>query len=1022
MFSINMRRILRCISLLIVAAGVFLLSSTALAASFKHILIINSYHRGYPFSDAELEGVDHALSLSEFAIETHTEYMDAKRYLDEPAFRLFFEVLQHKYRTLRPDVIIALDNDALNFILKSRDELFPGVPVVFAGINDFKESTLAGQTGITGVVEGADYKGTVESARSLFPQLKNIILLTDGTTTGIAHKDAARAALAPLSDVMSFEELSLSDMSMEDLLARLKTLPQDTAILLLSHFVDKTGHVFSANESETLITGASPVPVFVVTDFRVGFGAIGGKVISSSLQGENAGKYALRVLRGEPIETIGVLKEPLNIYMFDYRVMERFGVALESLPRGSVIRNNPDSLYGRLHTSLITLALVVLLLTLIIGILGVNIRRRVRAEKALRKSEAKYREVLEAAHEGILALDADFNVVFVNRRLAELLGYQPNEMVGKSVVLFIHPDEVPDHMRRVDDRKKGKGGYYERRFLRKDKSILVMQVSATPLFDDEGVFCGALTMGTDVTEQRKIEEALEHAHSLLLAALEQTPAAIIIADADSGSIKLMNRAAEDMYLESRESFFSRSPFLSGNTTWKCYHLDGSLLPHDEMPLSRALRGEPTHNVELRLLRKDGTERWVLGNSSPVLTTGGKIIAGVSVFTDVTLQRQLQSEIHRSAKLESLGILAGGIAHDFNNLLSAIAGNAALAKLIISGTQAARAERCLSEVEKAAMRARDLTQQLLTFSRGGAPMSAIVDVGPMLKEAASFALTGSRNSYEIEFSELWPAFVDPGQITQVIHNLVLNAEQSMVETGVIRISAENFEVQPGDHIPLVEGPYIRISVRDSGRGIPPDILPKIFDPFFTTKPQGSGLGLTSAYSIIKAHGGHITVASVPGQGSVFTFYIPGRPGTMASETASAAIERSSKALNILVMDDEQMIRDLLEDALKRFGHSVTLVPDGKAALDAFSIAAVNTRPFDIVILDLTVPGGMGGKEALEKLKEEHPGVVAVASSGYATDPIMGNYEDYGFAARLAKPYRLSDLKELLARLAPRDGSA
>jgi len=402
--------------------------------------------------------------------------------------------------------------------------------------------------------------------------------------------------------------------------------------------------------------------------------------------------------------------------------------------------------------------------------------------------------------------------------------------------------------------------------------------------------------------------------------------------------------------------------------------------------------------------------WLSAHLSPLRDTNGNIIGGIALVEDITERRRMEEELLKFQKLESLAILAGGIAHDFNNFLTAILGNISLVKMYADPED--KMYKRLTEAEKACIRAKDLTQQLLTFSKGGAPVKKLTPIGKLIKESASFAVSGSNARCEFSISEdLWLVEVDEGQMNQVINNLVINAQQAMPEGGVIRISAENKIVSAGDGLPVKDGRYIKIIIEDHGIGIPKEHLSKIFDPYFTTKHKGSGLGLTTAYSIIKNHDGYIGVESKLGVGTKFYIYLP------ASEKgAPAKSDMKERPVvgkgRILVMDDEDAIREVLGEALGQIGYEVEFARDGAEAVELYRRTKENNRCFDVIIMDLTIPGGMGGKEAIGKLLEVDPWVKAIVSSGYSNDPIMSEYRKYGFRGVATKPYKIEELSKIL----------
>jgi PAS domain S-box-containing protein len=421
-------------------------------------------------------------------------------------------------------------------------------------------------------------------------------------------------------------------------------------------------------------------------------------------------------------------------------------------------------------------------------------------------------------------------------------------------------------------------------------------------------------------------------------------------------------------------------------------------------------GEYRYSVEQK---KDGDIRYIESRVSGIWDKNKELVGFVLMSHDVTKEKMLEAELLKVQKLESLGILAGGIAHDFNNLLTAIMGNISLAMMQLKSGDPV-CER-LSEAEKASLRARDLTHQLLTFSKGGEPVKKLSSIAEIIKDAAGFALRGTNVTCEYLLpADLRPVEIDEGQISQAVNNLVINAVHAMPGGGAITISAENAAIRPESGLPLNEGAYVLIKIRDTGIGIPKEYLPMIFDPYFTTKKKGSGLGLAVTFSIIKNHSGHITVESEPGIGTIFGIYLPASDRELVRDVVPE--ERILKGKGrILIMDDEEIIRDVAGAILQEAGYEVFFAGDGEEAVGMYKEGRESGRGFDLVIMDLTVPGGMGGKETIQKLMEIDPQVNAIVSSGYSNDPIMADCCRYGFKGIVTKPYQAKALVEEVRRV-------
>ncbi len=392
---------------------------------------------------------------------------------------------------------------------------------------------------------------------------------------------------------------------------------------------------------------------------------------------------------------------------------------------------------------------------------------------------------------------------------------------------------------------------------------------------------------------------------------------------------------------------------------------------------------------------------------------------VFIMRDLSQQGRLEEELFKTRKLESVGMLAGGIAHDFNNILTGIITNLFMARMSSHNNE----ETCqlIADAEKAAFKATRLTKQLLTFSQNGAPVKERIVISQLIEETVGFSLSGSNVDYHLDLADnLWEVEIDKGQIDQVVNNLVLNAAQAMPDGGTVTISAENCTltgktsldiILPGTKATFREGDYVRISVADEGPGIPRKHMDKIFDPYFTTKKGSTGLGLTSAYSIIKKHGGYIKVESQQGAGASFTLYLPAVSGETIENEGEPA-DCVPDCGKVLVMDDDVIIRTVVEKLLKKSGYTVECVTNGTEALRSYEEAHKRNDPFQFVIMDLTIPGGMGGKETVVKLKELDKNAKVIVFSGYSTDPILVNFEEYGFDGVLKKPFSTEELMQLL----------
>ena len=432
--------------------------------------------------------------------------------------------------------------------------------------------------------------------------------------------------------------------------------------------------------------------------------------------------------------------------------------------------------------------------------------------------------------------------------------------------------------------------------------------------------------------------------------------------------------------------------------------------HCQTTFQQIISDPKLHYIDTVFNTKDGRQVIIEGNAICNFENG-KPIFTQCIFRDVTEKKKMIEELIKAQKLESLGVLAGGIAHDFNNLLTAILGNISLAKMYAKPQDIIT--DYLHKTEKASIRAQGLTKQLLTFSKGGAPIKKVTPLTELIKDSTSFVLRGSKVKCDYHFDQnLWAVEADEGQLSQVAQNLVINASQAMPDGGTITILATNESLALNESSSLPPGNYIKLIFQDHGTGIPPEHLSRIFDPYFSSKSTGTGLGLAISYSIIKSHGGLITVDSELGQGTTFSILLPAILNHVPQPEKQDNLH-NIVARKILIMDDDQTVREIAAAMLTFIGCSFEEAGDGIEAISRYIKAQKDSVPFDIVIMDLTIPGGMGGKEAIAALLALDPQARVVVSSGYANDPIMASYKDYGFYGVLPKPFKMDELCKVIA---------
>ncbi|HMP75580.1 MAG TPA: PAS domain S-box protein [Kiritimatiellia bacterium] len=628
------------------------------------------------------------------------------------------------------------------------------------------------------------------------------------------------------------------------------------------------------------------------------------------------------------------------------------------------------------------------------------------------EAEAKYRALTEhlPAITYRVDLEQDARTTYISPQVAETFGYAPEEWIADpGLWLSLVCEEDRDLVRETVDRHNASGEPLNLEFRMRTRDGRIRWIRNSTRFqrDNYGRICAAHGVMLDVTEQLVAVQQLRAVGERYRMIFEHSPAGLFHYDRELRITELNDRFAA--LLRRRRGDLVGAGLAEMATA--------QLLP----TLQTALEGgEGFHEGPHGFTALD-PDTWLSLRTAPLHDENGAVTGGIAIVQDLSDRRRVEEERMRTQKLESLGLLAGGLAHDFNNILTAVLGNISQAR---QPDQApGDTESALADAERAALRARDLTQQLLTFAKGGAPIKKLHDLAAVVREAAGFTVRGSasRCVYDIA-PDTWKAEIDSGQITQVIQNLVINADQAMPRGGAITLRTRNRILAPAEFDGLPGGNYVEISISDTGTGIPERLIGRIFDPYFTTKQKGSGLGLTMCYSIVQKHGGHIAAESIAGRGATFRFLLPAAPEAVWTPSPEPAeLETAPHGARVLVMDDERAILSLARRVLEKAGYAVLTAERGEDALRVHDEEQKAGRAIDLVILDITVPGGMGGRETLRHLRQRNPTLPALVSSGYAKDEVLAEFKNAGFSGMVPKPYRAADLlaavREALSQATP-----
>ena len=642
-----------------------------------------------------------------------------------------------------------------------------------------------------------------------------------------------------------------------------------------------------------------------------------------------------------------------------------------------------------------------------------DLTERMLAQETLRRSEERYRDIFENSMDLIQVLGPDGTIRYVNGAWRQTLGYDDHELESLSIFDIIHPD-CSDCEPELKSIVCGyREGTFQTSFRTKTGARIAVEGNVSSI-TEEGKFSGTRGIFRDITERKRAEAQLAAEREQLAVTLRSIGDGVITTDV-KGSVVLINKVAERLTGWKQADAF-------GKSITDVFHIEDEKTGAERFcPVERVLESRLVCELEGNavLIARDGARRLITDSVAPILDKNSALVGTVLVFRDVTERKKLEERINKSEKIEALGVLAGGIAHDFNNLLNAIVGNIDIGRKFSSPD--GEVFKSMVRAEKASAKAKELTQQLLTFAKGGAPVKKLAAISDLIRDTADFGTRGS--SVRCEFllpEDLWNAEIDEGQISQVINNLVINAVQAMPQGGTIRISACNTLVV-ADQLPdLKQGNYVKIVVQDRGQGIPREHIDRIFDPYFTTKDTGSGLGLATTYSIIKKHDGAMEVESSPGTGTTFTLYLPASREVTATSRVQEAPTPPPGWSKVLFMDDDAIVVETGCILLNLLGYQAEVASNGDEALKKYGAARDSGSPYDLVIMDLTIKGGKGGRETITKLLELDPDAKVIVSSGYSHDAVMSNYKEYGFSGLIIKPYTVDELGEEMQRVLKEQG--
>ncbi len=961
-----------------------------------HVLLLNSYNQRMTWVKDIIKAVEDVLDPDNTNIVLHISNMDSKQFHSAEYFDSYKSYLKKKYMNSNFSLILSSDNNAFDFLRENRDNLFPGVPVVFCGVNNFKDEQIKKSDKFTGIAEMFSARETVETALALHPETKEVFIVNDYLETGRAWQRDIEMALVNMEKKVKITYSA--NLSMNELQATIGNLDQNTIVLLGVYFADRDGRYFTYEKVGTMISGVSLVPVYCLLEFNMGKGVVGGKVISGYYQGQAMANIGRRVLEGEDPDHIPVLKKGTNRIIFDYLQLKRFGLTESSLPDGSVMINKPVSVFQAYKKQIIIIMLLITFLVIIIVALGLNIIRRTRAEEALRVSHKRFLTVLDSIDATVYVADMEtYEIFFMNKYMIESFG---RDMTGEICWKVFRNESGPcphcTNAQLID-----KNGEPTNVYTWQDKNPITGKWynnydRAIEWTDGRMV---KLQIATDITEHKHNEEELKKSEERYRKYFEENISGTYISSAE-GKLIACNQEYKRIF-----GFDSTQHAL--DTPISRFFVDSN----ERVDFLNLIKKE--HRVtgyQANLKKIDGTPMHLVENASGVFDDDNNLKHIRGFLLDVTEQKKLEARLQQAQKMEAIGTLAGGIAHDFNNILFPVLGHTEL--LLQEIPEDSPTHDTLKKIFSGAIRARDLVKQILTYSRQDRFELKTIQLQPIIKEALKFIRSTIPTTIEISqdiSSNCGSVKADSTQIHQIIMNLTTNAYHAMNETGgKLTVSLKEIKIDENEIInpDMAPGAYVCLTVADTGIGMDEELTGKIFDPFFTTKEKGkgTGMGLSVVHGIVAGMNGIIQAYSESGKGTEFNVYFPAEKNPSAEQKNQAKQPIHGGTEKILLVDDEEDIVTMVRQILERLGYKVTSRTDSLEALETFRAAP---DKFDLVITDMAMPN-MPGEKLVTELIKIRPAIPILLCTGFSETMSEERAALLGIKAFLMKPIVMKDL--------------
>jgi two-component system, cell cycle sensor histidine kinase and response regulator CckA len=976
------------------------------------VLLLTSYHQGDPWNDSMVLGVREALDPLEY-VSLSIENLDLRRYTDPDYARLIKENLRGKYLGNPQDLVLVADDPALNFLLAVREDLFPNIPVVFCGVNNFSPKLIQGQSNITGVNEALSLDATLELALKLFPQTTRIMaVVSDTEANGRTNLEQYRAAVARMKGRVQFDELlNMTDKDAPDTLSR---LPTNSLVLRLIDLHKPEGGYVSIQDTIRILSTHAPVPVFTLWSFDLGDGALGGYVSSGQDQGRTAANLAIRILEGQEADQISVVMESPNVPMFDFKVMERFGIKESSLPKGNVVLNFQVSVWKQYWGWFLGLALFCGLQAVLILTLLTHGKRLRAANASLQESEHFTRSLLETIPVPVFYKGKEGRYQGFNKAFLNFYGKNKDELIGKTVFDITSPDIAKVyHANDLELFNNPGTQVYPYKVKTSCGDLREVIFHKASLTDEHGVVIGLIGAILDVTELKRMERR----NQVLADIIQRSQDFIGVADMNKMAFfvnpagqALVGLDDDEAVAETKiEEYFLAEdwPFVE-NTILPAVMKEGRWA--GEFRFRHFKTGQPIPILyELFLTEDPETE---------AATNFATISRDITEHKQAEEERKmLNAQLQQAQKMEAIGTLAGGIAHDFNNMLGAIIGYSEMIR--DDFPPGSPGIHNINQVVKAGHRAKDLVKQILTFSHQVKSKTVPVQPAVIVKEVIALLRSSLPTTITIKQDidpDVGMVLADPVQIHQMVMNLATNAFHAMeAKGGTLTISLHKKILSLDDlaTIPDLQlGTFVQLSIRDTGEGVQPGIRERMFDPFFTTKEvgKGTGLGLSMVYSIVKSCNGAITCNSQIDEGTEFRVFLPALEGHGVEESESTGFTPHGKE-HILLVDDEEMLADLGQAMLERLGYRVTTRRNSLEALTTFQ---EQPDAFDLIITDQTMPG-MTGLDLARKIMQIRREMPIILCTGYSSLTSEDKARASGIKGFALKPLAMKDIGELIRKV-------